>query len=106
MAMPSSTAMVLNSLATPPAASISLSHQLAEILEMDVARHELGERVHHRDDGLAEIAILHARRAPEATRAGHVAAVGGGAGAIGWHGNILNKALAPVETPAGWLIFS
>ena len=61
-------------------------HQLAEILEVDVARHELGEGVDHGDDRLAEIGILHARGAPEAAGAGHVAAMGGGARAIGWHG--------------------
>ncbi len=54
-------------------------NQLAEILQMDVAGHELGERVDHRDDRLAEIAILHAGGAPQAAGAGHVAAVGGGA---------------------------
>ena len=54
-------------------------HQLAEVLEVDVARHELREGVDHGDDRLAEIAVLHAGGAPEAARAGHVAAVGGGA---------------------------
>ena len=61
-------------------------HQLAEVLQVDVAGHELGEGVDHRDDRLAEILVLHAGRAPEAAGAGHVAAVGGGAGAIGGHG--------------------
>src|SRR6266581_6368713 len=60
--------------------------ELAEILQVDVAGHELGEGVDDRDDRLAEIRILHAGRAPEAAGARHVAAVGGGAGAIGWHG--------------------
>ena len=31
-------------------------HQLTEILQVDVARHELREGIHHRDDRLAEIA--------------------------------------------------
>ena len=53
--------------------------QLAEVLQVHVARHELGEGVDHRDDRLAEIAVLHAGGAPEAARAGHVAAMGGGA---------------------------
>ena len=60
--------------------------ELAEVLQMDVAGHELGEGVDDRDDRLAEIAVLHAGGAPEAAGAGHVAAVGGGAGAIGGHG--------------------
>ena len=89
MAMPSSTAMVLNSLATPPAASISRATSLAEVLEVDVAGDELGERVGDGDDGLAEVAVLHAGGAPQAAGAGHVAAVGGGAGTIGGHGGLL-----------------
>ncbi len=52
---------------------------LAEVLEMDMAGHELGEGIDHRDDRLAEIAVLHAGGAPQAARARHVAAVGGGA---------------------------
>ncbi|MNT94737.1 hypothetical protein D3C72_2364840 [compost metagenome] len=59
-----------------------------------MARHELGEAVNHGDDGLAEIAVLHAGGAPEATRAGHVAAMGGGAGTIGWHGDVLGSRCA------------
>ncbi len=84
MAMPSSTAMVLNSLALPPA--FSISHHLAEILEMHMARDKLGKAVGDGDDGLAEIAVLHASRTPQAAGAGHVAAVSGGAGAVGGHG--------------------
>jgi hypothetical protein len=61
-------------------------HQLAEVLQMNVTRHELGEGIDHRDDRLAEVAVLHAGGAPEAARAGHVAAMGGGAGTIGGHG--------------------
>ncbi len=60
--------------------------QLAEVLQVDVAGHELGEGVDHGDDRLAEIAVLHAGGAPKAARAGHVAAVGGGAGAESGHG--------------------
>lgn len=59
--------------------------QLAEVLQVDVPRHELGEAVDHRDDRLAEIAVLHACSTPQASRAGHIAAVGGGAGTIGGH---------------------
>jgi hypothetical protein len=35
---------------------------------------------HHRDDGLAEIAVLHAGGAPEPARAGHIAAMSGWCG--------------------------
>jgi hypothetical protein len=65
MAMPSSTAMVLNSLATPPAFSISRATSWPEILQVHVARYELGEGVDHRDDRLAEISVLHAGGAPQ-----------------------------------------
>src|SRR5690606_10554295 len=61
-------------------------NELPHVLQMHVPRHELREGVHHRDDRLAESAVLHAGGAPEAARAGHVAAVGGGTGTIGWHG--------------------
>ena len=59
--------------------------QLAEILEVHMARHELREGIHHRDDRLAEIAVLHAGGAPQPAGAGHVAAMGGGAGAVSGH---------------------
>jgi len=54
-------------------------HQLAEILEVNVPRHELRERVYDRDDGLGKVAILHAGRTPESACASHVAAEGRGA---------------------------
>ena len=60
--------------------------QLAEVLQVHVAGHELGEGVGDGDDRLAEIAVLHAGRAPEAAGAGHVAAMGRSAGAIRRHG--------------------
>jgi hypothetical protein len=66
MAMPSSMAMVLNSLATPPAAFDLARDQLAQVLEVHVAGHELGEGVGHGDDRLAEVAVLHAGGAPQA----------------------------------------
>src|SRR5438445_13669049 len=52
---------------------------------MHMPRHELGEGIHHSNDRLAEVLVLHAGRAPEAAGARHVAAVGGGAGTIGRH---------------------
>ena len=39
-------------------------HHLPEILEMDMAGHELGERIHDSDDGLSEIGILYTGCAP------------------------------------------
>jgi hypothetical protein len=63
--------------------------ELAEILEVDVARHELGETVHHRDDRLAEVLVGHACGTPEAAGTGHVAAVGGAAGTVKCHVSLL-----------------
>ena len=59
--------------------------QLAEVFQVHVPGHELGERVDDGDDRLAEIIVLHPRSAPQSARAGHVAAVGRGAGAVGGH---------------------
>ena len=54
--------------------------ELAEILEMDMAGDELGEGIGDGDDGLAEIAVLHAGGPPQTAGTGHVAAMRGGAG--------------------------
>ena len=59
--------------------------ELPQILQMDMARHELGEAVGDGDDRLAEILVLHARRAPQPACAGLVAAMGRGAGAVCRH---------------------
>ena len=59
--------------------------ELSEVLQVDVAGHELGEGVGDGDDGLAEISVFHSGGAPQAARAGHVAAVSGGARAINGH---------------------
>ena len=75
--------------------------ELAEVLEVDVAGHELGEGIDHRDDRLAEVAVLHAGGAPKAARAGHVAAVRGGAGAQSGHGRRL-RVRAWGEVVANW----
>src|SRR5262249_43069410 len=70
-----------------PARLLDLArHQLAEVLEVDVAGDELGERVDHRDDRFAEIGIGHAGCPPEPAGPRHVAAVRGGARAILRHG--------------------
>jgi len=75
MAMPSSTAMVLNSL--DAAANVDLfGDESAQIAQMDVAGHKLGEGVGDGDDGFVEVPILHSSGAPE-LRLRHVAAVCG-----------------------------
>ncbi len=55
-------------------------HQLAQILEVNVTGHELGEGVDHGYDGLAKILICHAGGTPEGAGPGHVTSVGGGGG--------------------------
>jgi hypothetical protein len=60
-------------------------NQLAKILQVHVPGHELGEGVDHRDDRLAEITVRHARCAPQAAGARHVAAMGGCSRTIGRH---------------------
>ena len=60
--------------------------QLPHVLEVDVARHELGEGVGNGDDRLLEVAIFHAGGAPQGASAGHVTTCGGRTGAILWHG--------------------
>ncbi|CAB4324195.1 unannotated protein [freshwater metagenome] len=60
-------------------------HELAEILEMHMSGHELGERVGDGDDRLVEIVVGHSRGSPERPGSGHVASMGGGAGAIRGH---------------------
>ncbi len=74
--------------------------ELAEILQVDVAGDELGEGIDDRDDRLAEIAVLHAGRAPEAAGTGHVAAVGGGSRTIGGHGCHLDGLFAAMPAPS------
>ena len=78
--------------------------ELAEILQMHVTGHELGEGIGDGDDRLAEIALLDPGGAPEAAGAGHVAAVGGGSRAIGGHGVlpgwVLKAGVSQIRRPA------
>jgi len=74
MAMPSSIAMVLNSLARRRRAQ-SPRDQLAQVLQMDVAGNKLSEELANGDDGLAEVAVLHPGGAPKAARSGHIASM-------------------------------
>ncbi len=60
--------------------------QLAEVFEVNVAGHKLGEGVCDRNDRLAKVTIFHACRAPEATCASHITAMGAGSGTICGHG--------------------
>jgi hypothetical protein len=61
--------------------------QLSQILEMNVARHELGKRVYDGDDRLPEVIILHACGAPQATRSRHVSSMCCRARSIRHHSN-------------------
>jgi len=60
-------------------------HQLTQVLEVHMSRHELGERVGDRNDRFAEVLVLHARGAPQRTGTRHVAAGGGGLGTVSGH---------------------
>ena len=53
-----------------------------------MSRHKLREGIDDSDDRLAEITVLHAGSAPQGASAGHVAAVGGGAGTVLGHRNL------------------
>ena len=88
MAMPSSTAMVLNSGHATGAFDFA-GDQLAQVLQVHVARDELGERVGDGDDRFLEVFVLHAGGAPQGTGAGHVAALGGSLGTIIRHETLL-----------------
>ncbi len=61
-------------------------HQLAEVFQMHVAGHELGERIHHGNDGFVEIAIFHAGGTPQRAGTSHVATSGSGFGTVDRHG--------------------
>jgi hypothetical protein len=50
-------------------------HQLAQVLQVDVARNKLRKGVGDGDDRLAEIAVLHPGGAPQAARSGHIPSV-------------------------------
>src|SRR5690606_41585120 len=60
-------------------------HELPQIFEMHVPRHELRERVRDGNDRLAEIAVLHAGRAPQRACPGHVASGRADTRAECWH---------------------
>ena len=88
--MPSSTAIVLNSRAMPPAAWIASETIAADRLQVRVAGHELGEAVGDRDDRLAEVLAGDAGGAQQRAGAGHVAAVGDGSRAERSHATRLS----------------
>ena len=70
-----------------PAGGFDLAaHELPEILQVDVAGHELGERVRDGDDRLGEVVVGHAGGAPERSGAGLISSLGGGLTAELGHG--------------------
>jgi hypothetical protein len=81
--------MVLNSLATPPARLDLARDQLAQVLQVHMAGHELGEGVGDGDDRLLEVPSFmpvarHSARAPAMLRP-----CGGGLGAVDGHVDVL-----------------
>ena len=79
MAMPSSTAIVWNSRAMPPASRTAPATSSPMLLEVHVPGHELRVGVGDRDQRLAEVGVGETGGAPEGTRPGGVAALGGDA---------------------------
>ena len=77
MAMPSSTAMVLNSLATPPAASISRATSCPRSLRCTWPGTNWVKELAMAMIGLSKVIIGHAGGTPEGSGTSHVAAVSG-----------------------------
>ena len=70
-----------------PAGGFDLAaHELPEILEVDVAGYELGERVRYGDDRFVEVVVGHAGGTPERSGTGLVTSLGGGLTAEIRHG--------------------
>ncbi len=61
-------------------------HDVADLAEVDVAGHELGEAVGNRDDGLAEVASGYTGRPEQGPGTGHVPAVSDRSRPEGGHG--------------------
>ena len=59
-----------------------LGNEFAEIAQVHVARHKLGEGVHHGDNRLTEIGVGHPGGAPQCAGTRHVTAMSGGGGTI------------------------
>lgn len=64
IAMPSSMAIVLNSLADSACLFDFLAHETPDFVEVDMSRNELGKGVRDRDYRLAEVGFFDARGAP------------------------------------------
>ena len=75
----------------PPAAWTASADDLADRLQVRVAGDELRVGVGDRDDRLAEVLARDAGGAQQRAGAGHVAAVGDGAGPQRWHVEILRR---------------
>ena len=63
-------------------------NQLPQVLEVHMARNELGEAVYDGDDRFLEIPVLHAGCTPQRAGARHVAAGGGSSGTILRHADL------------------
>jgi hypothetical protein len=55
---------------------------------MHMARHKLGKRIDHRNDGFLKVTVFHACGTPKRASSGHVAASGGGFGAVNRHDEV------------------
>ncbi len=59
-----------------------IGNQLAQIAQMNVSRHELGERVNDGDNRFAEIRVSHSCCAPQGTGTGHITAMSSSGGTV------------------------
>ena len=57
-------------------------NQFTEIAQVHMARHKLGEGVHHGDNRFTEISVGHPGGAPQCAGTGHITAMSGGGGTI------------------------
>ena len=73
-------------------------HQLAQVFQMHMAGYKLGIGIGDGYDGLAEILVGHACGAPQAAGAGHIAAVGGGAGSVLGHEVLLSHKAGGIKS--------
>src|SRR5690606_14172279 len=64
-------------------------HQLAQVLQVHMTRHEPGEAVGTGDDRTLEVFIFHAGGAPQLASTSHLAAMGGRLGTVIRHGYCL-----------------
>ena len=74
MAMPSVTAMVLNSIGVPPAARMPAQACCGQLAQVQVAGRHVRPGVHHRDQRLGDVGVVQPGGAQHGARGGAVGA--------------------------------